>query len=104
MALRRAQDWLLPIKVPRPKGLMICADDRPAKSWGMPDRPQKITFAQMRTSGVPGLLIYCADYRCSHSIAISATHGLTMRGCPTSSRSSPAPRAASAGPTYRPRG
>ena len=32
----------------------------------------KITFAQMRTSGVPGLLIYCADYRCSHSIAISA--------------------------------
>jgi hypothetical protein len=26
----------------------------------------------MRSSGVRGLLIYCADYRCSHSIAISA--------------------------------
>jgi hypothetical protein len=35
------------------------------------DRPQKITFAEMRSSGVRGLLIYCADYRCSHHIAIS---------------------------------
>jgi hypothetical protein len=26
----------------------------------------------MRSSGVRGLLIYCADYRCSHSIAIDA--------------------------------
>jgi hypothetical protein len=37
----------------------------------MPGRPQKITFAEMREMGVRGLLIYCADYRCSHSIAIS---------------------------------
>jgi hypothetical protein len=37
----------------------------------MSDRPQKITFAEMREMGVRGLLIYCADYRCSHSIAIS---------------------------------
>jgi hypothetical protein len=36
------------------------------------DRPLKITFAEMRTSGVRGVLIYCADYHCSHSIAISA--------------------------------
>jgi hypothetical protein len=36
----------------------------------MSDRPQKITFAEMREMGVHGLLIYCADYRCSHSIAI----------------------------------
>jgi hypothetical protein len=35
------------------------------------DRPQKITLGEMRSTGVPGLLIYCADYRCSHSIAIS---------------------------------
>jgi len=35
-------------------------------------RQQKITFAEMRWSGVRGLLIYCANYRCSHSIAISA--------------------------------
>jgi len=27
------------------------------------DRPQKITFAEMRDMGVRGLLIYCADYR-----------------------------------------
>ena len=37
----------------------------------MTDRPRKITFAEMRESGVRGLLIYCVDYRCSHSIAIS---------------------------------
>jgi hypothetical protein len=40
----------------------------------MPDRPQKITFAKMRDMGVRGLLIYCADYRRSHSIAISGDH------------------------------
>ena len=34
--------------------------------------PQKITFAEMRESGGRGLLVYCADYRCSHSIAVSA--------------------------------
>ena len=37
----------------------------------MSDRPQKITFAEMREMGVHGLLVYCADYRCSHSITIS---------------------------------
>jgi hypothetical protein len=35
-------------------------------------REQKITLGEMRASGVRGLLIYCADYRCSHSIAIDA--------------------------------
>jgi hypothetical protein len=35
-------------------------------------RPQKITFGEMRDTGVRGILIYCSDYRCSHSIAISA--------------------------------
>ena len=34
-------------------------------------RTQKITFAEMRSSGVRGLLVHCADYRCSHSIKIS---------------------------------
>jgi hypothetical protein len=38
----------------------------------MPTLPQKTTLGEMRSSGVRGLLIYCADYRCSHSIAISA--------------------------------
>ena len=35
-------------------------------------RPAKISFAEMRDMGVRGLLVYCADYHCSHSIAISA--------------------------------
>jgi hypothetical protein len=35
-------------------------------------RPQKITFGEMRDTGVRGLLIYCSDYKCSHSIAVSA--------------------------------
>jgi hypothetical protein len=28
---------------------------------------QKITFAEMRATGVRGVLVYCSDYRCSHS-------------------------------------
>jgi hypothetical protein len=35
-------------------------------------RPQKITFAEMRESGVRRILIYCQDFHCSHSIALSA--------------------------------
>jgi hypothetical protein len=38
----------------------------------MATHPQKISLGEMRSSGARGLLIYCADYRCSHSIAISA--------------------------------
>jgi hypothetical protein len=33
---------------------------------------QKITFGNMRQMGVSGVLIYCSDYHCSHSIEISA--------------------------------
>ena len=32
---------------------------------------QKITFGEMRASGVRGLLVYCADYKCAHSVSIS---------------------------------
>jgi hypothetical protein len=32
---------------------------------------QKITFGEMRDSGIRGLIVYCTDYRCSHSVAIS---------------------------------
>jgi hypothetical protein len=35
-------------------------------------RPQKITFGEMREMGIRGVLVYCSDYRCSHSIALSA--------------------------------
>ena len=34
------------------------------------ERPTKITFGDMREQGVRGILIYCANYRCSHSTAI----------------------------------
>jgi hypothetical protein len=32
---------------------------------------QKITFREMRASGIRNLLIYCSDYHCSHWTAIS---------------------------------
>ena len=32
---------------------------------------QKITLAEMRASGVRGVLVYCSDYHCSHHTAIS---------------------------------
>jgi hypothetical protein len=35
-------------------------------------RQQKITFGEMRSSGVRGVLVYCADYRCSNSIEMPA--------------------------------
>ena len=52
----------------------------------MTERPTKITFAEMREMGVRGILVYCADYQCSHSIAISGdawpdkilSHGLSV--------------------------
>ena len=38
----------------------------------MTARPVKITFGEMRASGVRDVLVYCRDHRCSHHIAISA--------------------------------
>ena len=35
-------------------------------------RPQKITFGEMREMGVRGVLVYCADYHCGHSVALNA--------------------------------
>ncbi|AHY53066.1 hypothetical protein QIH85_14865 [Bradyrhizobium japonicum] len=36
-------------------------------------RPQKITFGEMRAAGVQGIILaYCADYRCGHSVALTA--------------------------------
>jgi len=37
----------------------------------MVDRPRKVTFAEMRSAGVHGLLIFCADYRCSHLVTMN---------------------------------
>ncbi len=39
-------------------------------------RPQKITFADLRASGIRGLLIYCSEYHCSHWTAISGDQWL----------------------------
>jgi hypothetical protein len=38
----------------------------------MPARRRKISFAEMRASGVRGVVVYCSDYRCSHSISMPA--------------------------------
>ena len=38
------------------------------------DRPVKITFAEMRSAGVRGILVYCSDHKCSHSVALGADH------------------------------
>lgn len=35
-------------------------------------RPQKITFGEMRAGGVTGIIVYCQDFRCSHSMAMPA--------------------------------
>src|SRR5947209_406630 len=35
-------------------------------------RDQKITLGEMRSSGVRGLLVYCADYKCARAVRISA--------------------------------
>ena len=53
-----------------------CPGNEAALQWRMPElttptRQQKITLGEMRSSGVRGLLIYCSDYHCSHSTAIS---------------------------------
>ena len=38
----------------------------------MVTRPEKIALGEMRAMGVHGLLVYCSDYHCSHSVTISA--------------------------------
>jgi hypothetical protein len=38
----------------------------------LPMRAEKITLAEMRPSGPRRLLVYCADYRCAHSVTIDA--------------------------------
>jgi hypothetical protein len=34
-------------------------------------RQTKITLGEMRATGVRGVRVYCSDYKCSHSTAIS---------------------------------
>ena len=37
----------------------------------MSGQPVKITFGELREMGIRDLLIYCADYRCSHLVEMS---------------------------------
>jgi hypothetical protein len=37
------------------------------------DRTVKITFGEMRQAGVTGILVYCADYQCSHMVRVDAS-------------------------------
>ncbi len=41
---------------------------------GTPEGPytQKITFVELRASGVRNVLVYCRNHKCSHHITISA--------------------------------
>jgi hypothetical protein len=38
----------------------------------MSDPIKKITIAEMRAAGVRSVLVYCSDYRCSHSMSLDA--------------------------------
>ncbi len=38
----------------------------------MTSYPVKITFGEMRESGVRDVLIFCRDHRCSHNVKVSA--------------------------------
>ena len=40
----------------------------------MSHRPQKITFGEMRASGVRRVIVYCSDYMCSHAIPMDAAN------------------------------
>jgi hypothetical protein len=44
----------------------------PAPRRDPDQRPQKMTLGEMRLTGLRKLLVYCGDYKCGHSIAISA--------------------------------
>jgi hypothetical protein len=48
----------------------------------MSKRPGKITFGEMRSAGVRGLLIYCSDYIAAIPQRSAGTGGPTTFGCP----------------------
>jgi hypothetical protein len=62
-------------------------------------REQKITIREMRESGPTRLIVYCADYKCAHSVVVDVTRWAIGSVCPTWSRGLLARSAAIAGPT-----
>jgi hypothetical protein len=63
---------------------------------------QKITLREMCASGVRGLLIDCSDYKCAHSVEISADRWGIMFACPTLNRCSPVRLAGKKGADVQP--
>jgi hypothetical protein len=45
----------------------------------MTERLQKITFGDLRDSGVHGVVVYCSDYRCAPGAATLAATLLGLR-------------------------
>src|SRR6202007_447060 len=62
---------LIRVKSPAPPIVALLGLLGKSSPMPEPTRPQKITFAEMRESGVRGLIVYCQNYRCSHWIRIS---------------------------------
>jgi hypothetical protein len=62
---------LPPRRLPAGRGRASMAHARSPARRSAERSHQKITLGEMRASGVRGLLIYCSDYKCSHSQAIS---------------------------------
>jgi hypothetical protein len=60
---------------------------------------QKITFAEMRSAGVRGILVYAQITSAAIGPALTPIGGLTTSGYRTSSRCSPARLAANGAPT-----
>jgi hypothetical protein len=59
--------------VPSPTHSTVCLPTQAGLQWRMSalTRPTKITFGEMRDSGARGLLVYCQNYQCCRSTAIS---------------------------------
>src|SRR6516162_9938020 len=71
--------------MPRDQPLAASLQGQIKRNYGA-QRPRKSRLAEMgRASGVRGILVYCSDYKCSHSTAISADSGRTTCGSPISS-------------------
>ena len=60
--------------------------------------PQKISFGELRASGVDAMLIYCWDHHCSHHVTVSADRWADHVRLSDLNRLSPAAPAASAAP------
>jgi hypothetical protein len=62
------------------RGMDIVGSFPPQTHWGMSARPQKITFAEMRESGVTAVLIYCSTSDAAIRSKCWPTAGPTMSG------------------------